>query len=204
MNCFSILRLPQLSFVALVLLCSVTFGDVIHDESTDGDLSSDNLSPTSLLFSPGENEIIGTSTFDPLDRDFWTFTIQPGTQLSQVILQDYNSTAAQQSWLAVETGGQVSSVTDASNLLGSALIGFANGASQGDDVLDDVGDALLGGTGFNGPLGAGTYTFWYQETGADTNYSLNFVVQAIPEPGTCWLLLVLSSTVSLRRRRANV
>ena len=192
--------------MAILGLCFVpassVLGDIVHDESVNGDLSGDNLAPTILNADFVNNEIFGSTTFDPLDRDFFTITVDPGFQLSQIVLQLYD-TIEDQSFMAVEAGNVVSSTVNTANLLGSALIGASAGAQQGDNILDDLGNAGLGGAGFVGPLGAGTYSFWYQETGADTNYQFNFVIEAVnvPEPSTCTLLLGGVCGMALRRRR---
>lgn len=188
-------------FAATLLAATHCFGDIVHDEDIDGDLSNDNLSPTVLVLGAGSNEILASSTFDPLDRDFWTVTIDPGFELSAIILQLYD-TIELQSFFAVEAGSQVTSLNDPSSLLGNAVIGFNVGAQQGDDVLDDLGNAVFGGTGFTGPLGPGTYTFWYQENNNDTNYEFDFIVSAqVPEPSSIAVCAILALGPGIRRRR---
>ncbi len=183
------------------LIASTVSADVIHDESSDGDLSDNNLDPTALLFDVGSNQIIGSTTFDPLDRDFWTFEIGANQQLDSILLQTYDTTE-DQSFFAVGLGPQIASTSDASGLLGSSLIGSATGRQLGDDVLDDLGDATLGGSGFTGPLGPGQYTFWFQETAADTNYAFEFnISSAVPEPTSVVFLGWGGALLLLRRRR---
>jgi hypothetical protein len=188
--------------LATLMLATPGFADIVHDEAVDGDLSNNNLAPQVLAFNNGSNEIHGSSTFDPLDRDFWTITIDPGFQLTSIELQLYDS-IQDQSWMAVELGSQITSLTDPANLLGSALIGFDPGAQQGDNVLDDLGNAVFGGAGFTGALGPGTYTFWFQETGADINYEFNFVISAaVPEPSSLPLMMALACGAFVRSRRS--
>ncbi|MBD2597554.1 PEP-CTERM sorting domain-containing protein [Nostoc sp. MBR 210] len=168
---------------------------LIYDEAdpVNGDLSGDNLNPTVVNLSVGSNQISGSTTGNPnLDRDFFTFTIPVGRQLSQVILTNYvglDGTGANQGFLAVQRGSSITSLTNNPPLLGAALIGAAPGTLQGDNVLDDVGTATsIQGSNFvgfrSGRLGAGTYTFWIQETaGGIQNYTLDFVT-TVPEPST--------------------
>jgi hypothetical protein len=55
--------------------------------------------------------------------------------------------------------------------------------------------------GFTPPLAAGNYTFWIQQTGANSaTYTLDFRVT--PEPGTLALLGISAAVgVAIRRRR---
>ena len=59
---------------------------VVHDESVDGDLSSDPNAPTALVFTPGVNTVTGTISGLPIDRDFITFTIAPDHQLAHMYM----------------------------------------------------------------------------------------------------------------------
>ena len=52
---------------------------------------------------------------------------------------------------------------------------------------------------FTPPLGAGTYTFLIQQTGATTAYQFDFGVTSVPEPGSL-CLVGLAATMALRRR----
>ena len=54
---------------------------VIFDDAVDGNASSDGSAPTSLTFSLGSNEVLGTvSTGAPINntRNFYTFSIGEG------------------------------------------------------------------------------------------------------------------------------
>ena len=188
--------------LATLLACSTSSADIIWDENVNGDLSSDNLNPTVVATPFTNNQVIASTTFNPLDRDFLTITVDPGFEMTQIVLEAYQS-ANFQSFYAVEIGGQITSVNSPASLLGTALIGGAAGTQVGDNVLDDLGMANLGGSGFTGSLGAGTYTFWFQETGADVDYQLNYVIQAVvPEPGSMAVAIGAIGCLVLRRRRS--
>lgn len=193
------LRKLCFSLPICLLAAGLVVADVVHDESVDGELSDDGANPTFLTFSVGANEVIGSTTNSPLDRDLWTFIIGADQQLDSVFLRNYDTTE-DASFFAVESGNQITSFGSAAGLLGSTLVGSAPGAQQGDDVLDDLGGALFGGAGFSGPLGPGQYTFWFQETAANTNYNFEFNVSAVPEPGS-FAVLALGLPWMLRRRR---
>lgn len=165
-------------------------GDVVWDESIQGDLSGDSLAPTVFVFAEGSNDVIGATVASPLDRDFWTMEILDGYRLESIVLSDYDVSGSSQSFFAVAEGTQISSLFDPSILLGNTLVGETTGRSEGDNVLDDLGEAFYGGTGFSGSLGPGQYTFWYQETGGETGYGFEFNVASVPEPGGGGLLCI--------------
>ena len=59
-----------------------------------------------------------------------------------------------------------------------------------------------GGSGISGPLDAGTYHLWFQETdGSSVDYSITLETAAVPEPGTLALLMLGGVGVALLRRR---
>lgn len=172
-----------------------------YDEGVLGDLSNDPLAPTSLgVLAEGPHTVSGTTTDQPLDADFFTFEVAPGTALASIVLDGYSGPpAGGGSFLALEDAPVFSSTVDASGFLGTALIGRLPGSLVGEDVLDDVGTAVFGGAGFTGELGPGTYTLWYQETGGPTGYA--FTLNIVPAPGAA-ALLGLAGIGATRRRRA--
>ncbi|WP_413199378.1 PEP-CTERM sorting domain-containing protein [Nostoc piscinale] len=183
---------------------------LIYDEAVNGDLSGDNLNPTLVNLSVGSNRISGSTTGNPnLDRDFFTFTIPAGLQLRQVILTTYtglDGTGANQGFLAVQRGSSITSLNNNPPLLGAALIGAAPGTQQGDNILDDLGASTsIAGNSFvgfpSGRLGAGTYTFWIQETvGGIQNYTLDFVT-TVPEPSTIFGIAAVTGLGTLIKRK---
>lgn len=172
--------------------------DVIWDEAVDGDLSSDNLNPTLLAFAPGSNVVFGDTSPNPdLDPDYFTMVIPVGYELSSIIFEEYVS-MDNQAFFAVEVGGQISDTGSPVALLAAALIGGAEGSMQGEELLDDLQNANIWG-GFTGNLGAGTYTFWYQETSSATEYGFDFVITQVPAPASA--MLAVGGLLLARRRR---
>jgi Ca2+-binding RTX toxin-like protein len=154
-----------------------------YNEALNGDLSSNSASPTSLVLSSGSNIVTGSTIGGgnpPGDRDFLTFVVPAGTAVTQIALQDYqwgdgnqSTSGYGNSYFAVTQGNSFPSLTDASTFAVSKLIDNSTAASEiGKDLLEpDVGTAA----GPSGPsqLGPGTYSVWYQETGANTTYAFD-------------------------------
>ena len=86
----------------------------------------------------------------------------------------------QQSFIAIKAGSvftvlPANAAAEIANLLGQTLF---NSDMIGTDILPAIAQGE-GAQGFTPPLEAGDYSFWIQDTSADTvAYSLTFVVQA--------------------------
>ncbi|MCY2976872.1 MAG: PEP-CTERM sorting domain-containing protein [Planctomycetota bacterium] len=207
---------PRILFVFLCLqvcvLTNLAQAALIYNESVNGELSGTIGIPTVIgTLDLGINNVIGSTTSSPLDRDFWIITIPTGQRLSTVTLRSYTTTdAAGGGFMAVYTGTlttiPTNDVAGQSQLLGGTLVGFAAGRSQGDNVLDDLGlsTAVPNAQKFSGPLPAGTYTFWTQEATGNQTYNYEFNVTAVPEPSTIALVGLLLGGLFVRRRRARV
>lgn len=173
-----------------------------YDESISGDLSDDPNAPTVLVFGVGSNTVAGevnlSNDTTSGDRDFITFTIGAGEQLTGLFLtaqspNDRGFHAISSGPTSVIPSGP--GAGDVSTYLGSAHLDFI---SPGTDLLPDLGTPLVG-SGFTGPLGPGTYSYVIQQTGNITQaYTLDFVVA--PEPGSM-ALLAAPALLMLRRRR---
>ncbi len=79
--------------LAAAALCCATVGaqasTVVWDESVNGDLSNDGLSPTALTFGAGSNAVLGTtgtpgSGSSGIDRDYFSFTVQTGFSVTSI------------------------------------------------------------------------------------------------------------------------
>ncbi|GAB5453547.1 MAG: hypothetical protein Hals2KO_38750 [Halioglobus sp.] len=193
------------SLLALIVLGALgvqsAHADLIYDEAVAGDLSDDNLAPSLIPIVEGSTIVTGSTTASPLDRDIFTFNIPAGQELVAVILQAYIA-GDDQSFFAVAEGPTIASLLNPAALLGNALIGATPGAMQGDDVLDDLGALTFpGSTGFSGPLGPGTYTFWIQETTVGIReYALDFQVRSSTVPLPSTILLLITACALLRRK----
>ena len=148
--------------------------EVRFDEAVEGDISDDPANPVSIPLTVRDTFVDGTVTAG--DIDYVTVNVPEGHVLAALGLPFYES-GNERSFIAVQEGTVFTEPTnpadiDVANLLGYALFGDA---TVGGDNLQLIG-AGEGAQGFTGPLPAGDYTFWIQET-ADviTAYSWHFV-----------------------------
>ena len=191
---------PLLSCV--MLFGGTAAGDIVWDEAQDGDFSENYLEPSQVLLSTGSNRILFTSNDlpgDP-DREYFTFTIEAGYQLSNFILDEYITTPEENlGFIGIASGSQFPSPPSSLSpapLLGYSLMGLAD---VGTDLLPAMGQAP-GALGFVGPLGAGSYTVWAQETSLSIDqWGLDLVVTAVPAPGA--LAVIGLGGIVFRRRR---
>lgn len=173
--------------LTLALLLPMTFvARANYDEAVDGDLSDDQFNPTPIGLDIGSNAVTGTTIVGP-DRDFFVITVGPSELVTSVRLTNYELTsnpADGGSLLAIEAGPQITAIDDPAALRGFAIVGVQAGTTVGEELLDDLGGA---------PLAPGTYTFWIQNTGSDTNYSLNlqFSGPRVIPTLSGWMLLLL-------------
>jgi len=153
---------------------------VSFSESVDGDLSDDFAAPTDLgTLGLGDNTVEAQQG-DGGDVDYVTFTIAEGEQLSAIILDDYAAGTGNLAFIGLQEGAAfttAANATGASDLLGGLTYGEAN---EGSDILQAMGD-LGGAIGFDGPLGAGTYTLWLNQTGQPSTASFTLRTETADE-----------------------
>ena len=185
--------------IATGILAGSASADLMWDEGIDGDLSDNYLAPTQLFTKGINNHVIfETSTGD--DREFFTFTIAAGFQLSAMVLDDFQtSPETNLGFISINQGSVLPFDPDAPDV--TALLGYYLPGTDdvGNDILQLMGQGG-GSQGFSGPLAAGTYTFWAQETGPSVDmWDINFVVTEVPAPGAL-ALLGLAGFAGKRRR----
>jgi hypothetical protein len=176
----------------------------VYDESTSGDLSGNGLTPTFVSLAAGSNVVTGTTGRQNgvVDRDYLSFTVPAGWQLSAITpLPGTSTVAGGLAFIGIEAGAQVTTpVTGPA----TTLLGWHHYApgDVGNNILPLIG-AGAGAIGFSGALAAGTYSVWIQETGTGTvPYVMEFTLSAVPEPGSAWLLLTgAMALVACRRAR---
>jgi hypothetical protein len=200
-------RLAAIGAAAAFALATPAIADLSYKEGPKPDLSNSGLAPTVIDLALGDNIIEGRTGRDNgvIDRDYFTFTLLEGEALSQIIFT--NGTNIGLSFIGVQAGNQLT--VDPAAAVATGLLGWYHysSADLGTDLLDNMGMPLAGSTGFTGPLGPGTYTFWVQEAspGPRVSYRFNFIVSefisAVPEPSTWAMMLLGFGAVGMAVRR---
>jgi hypothetical protein len=174
---------------AIALLCIAiavpATAAIVHDEGVNGDLSSNEAAPTSLVFPNGTSTVIGSMNGNPLDRDYLTFTIGPNqilAHLNLIALAPNNIAFA--SFNAGATSYIPSAATNALFLSGIHI----DGQDVGDDLMPYFDTRNVTTNSLPSPsLGPGTYSFLIQQTSPVLqSYRLDFVIDATiaTEPST--------------------
>lgn len=172
----------------LVSLALPASAAVIHDESVDGDLSTNPATPTALAFAVGGNTVIGTTgnTTGTIDRDYITFTLGPGQMLTGLTLLGLApDNIAFTSFNAGNVGVVPSGAT-----IGDFLSGIhITAANIGSNLMILFDTASVTTNSLPTPdLGPGTYTYLIQQTSPILqSYSLEFIIQeAVPAATSTW------------------
>ena len=195
-------RIMALAVVAMVPMVGVASADVVYDEATDGELSGDPNAPTVIGVGEGNNTVVFVTDQDGDDRDIFTFTVAEGYQLSGVILDLFDTNTddpGNLGFIGFSAGNILPFdplAPDPTQLLGYALVGIGDSGSDIFDLMAQGG----GSQGYDGPLGAGDYTFWAQETSPSADdWSVTLVITQVPTPGV--LAMAAVAGLAGRRRR---
>lgn len=187
------------ALIALAACAGTAHASIVYDEAVDGDLSNDRFNPTAFNLTEG----VSVFTMDVIDSDspngdldYFTVSIGAGLSIDSVTLVSstnpiggFDPTA----FIALQLGTQVT--VDPAAPDPSPLAGFVIGSPPtiGTNILPDL-------AGASGPtLGAGDYSLWVQQTGADlTRVTLSFNV--VPAPGFASALGCVGLLAARRRR----
>jgi hypothetical protein len=191
---------PRIAVLALFSFSLMAPAAVVYNESVQGDLSNNGLAPTAIAFAAGSNQIFGTTGRGmALDRDYFTFTVPTGMQLSSLTVLPGTTVGGAVSFIGLEAGPQVTVATSAATAAG--LLGWWHYAPGDGNILPNMAAPNTGSSGF-AALGSGAYSIWIQDFNAGTfNYGFDFALTPTPEPGSlCALGLVFLAGLTARRR----
>jgi len=188
------LHIVKVIGIGLAVLGAPRLTAAAYNESVDGDLSGNYLSPTTVaVVANGSTSITGTiagaGNGVSTDLDYFKVTVPPGQTLAALLVRSGTTTGGTGSFIGVYDGA---AGTNPATATGAQLRGYYlyKVADINTDILDDMGTFNFNGTnpsqGFTPPLPAGDYTFWIQE-GANGTFNYNMELQLVPEPAG-WLL----------------
>jgi hypothetical protein len=192
----------------MLILASGAHAATVYDESINSDFTGNRALPTFVTFQFGPNDIFGEtgSTSGVVDRDYFTFVIPSGYNLSAIIVLKTSLTAGGAAFFGLQSGPEVTVDPAAPNA--ALLLGYRHLAPI--DINTDILPTMAvspGAAGFVPPLPAGQYSGWLQDSNvAPTVYGLRFYVTAVPEPGTIMLTLTGLAPLALafvRKRQTD-
>lgn len=162
---------------------------VVHDETVNGDLSTNPAAPTALVFAQGGNTVAGTvrNAGAPADpQDYITFTVPAGQKLLALNLVFYSP--ANLSFAAFNSGATSfipSVATDPMFLSGIHV----SGSDFGTDLMPLFVTNNVTSNALSDPwLTGGTYCFVIQQANTTlTTYRLEFVLDGtVPASSSTW------------------
>lgn len=142
--------------------------------------SNDPNNPTALSFTVGENTFSGQVDGPRNIRDFVTFTVPQGHELTGIFLDNWTASGDNLGFAHIDEGSSTVIPTQetALDFLGGSHVSQALFPPE-TNMLTALSKAPQGGTGFDTPLPSGSYTFNMQQTGPqESAYTLTFVIEA--------------------------
>ena len=193
---------PLVLMLLMVSTPCFVSAQVVFGEAANGDLGDPIDGAPTILgeLGIGVNTVSGSldNTFTFLDRDAFTFTVADGQQLDSLL---FTSLDGDGRFYALSNQNTALSTTTANGNYYTSLVGAS---SIGVNLLDGtVNDLRSPGSGESGPLAAGDYTFWFQETDFSVaSYSLSLTTStAVPEPSSILVLFCSGGLMFVRRQR---
>lgn len=180
---------PLATLALLAVLALPAGAAVVHDETVNGDLSTNPAAPTALAFSLGGNAVIGSvrNTGTPPDaQDYITFTVPANHLLNALNLLSFSPTNIA---FAAFNAGTTSFIPDLATdpLFLSGI--HVTGSDTGTNLMPLFVTSNVTSNALPDPwLGPGNYCFLIQQANAiTTSYRLEFVLDgAVPTHASTW------------------
>ena len=208
-------RISYSQFLAAILMVAMS-GLTFTAQAQD--LSDDINNPDSFIIGSGNSQVtLSNSVFESDlstgvtgnstgDIDFFNIDVQRGYQLDSIFLDSFGGGGLAFFGFAENTLGGNPALAAEQGPFAATALGFTLIDGSETSLFSDLaaGEGVTPGIGFdpNQPLGAGTYAFVFQNTGANVNdYSLTFNGSAVPEPSSALAFCLLGLAAATRRRR---
>lgn len=197
------MKFTPFSLLALgMLLSPMAHAGVMWDESIDGSLSTDRFNPTAMQVGAGSNMLHATTGISDNEHgaEFYTIHLDANERLTNLFVTAYSG---QDLMFIGMTQGTTFTVDPDSPVI-EDLLGWTHfGPNEVTvDILPTMGSGTFGSQVFEPPLPAGDYSFWMNQFNDPQSYSLDFVVEAVPEPTTMVVLGLGVAAVIRRRKKA--
>lgn len=177
----------RLATLALIAVLAVpAHAGIIHNEGTDGDLSTNEAAPTGLVLALGGNTVIGTVTAPADPRDYIAFTIPVGQALMHLNLLSYSPPGLAFAAFNAGLTSYIPGVATDPLFLSGIHVG---GADFGMDLMQFFVDRNVTSNALPGPmLLPGAYSFVIQQANTTvTSYQLEFVIESVvPTRTSTW------------------
>jgi hypothetical protein len=146
--------------LATAAACLPAQAQTVWNEAVQGDLSNDGLSPTVVsIINAGDGRVVGTmgDGGSGVDRDYFTFTVPVGAQLSALLINPTTFVSGSYSFMAIQVGPQVTTTPTGGGI--AALLGY-NHYDNADAGTNFLPRLLQSHPELGGVLPSGTYSIW--------------------------------------------
>jgi len=175
------------------------------DETISGDLSDDYLAPTPLIAGLGNNVLSGSLSGNTNDLDLYELIVPEGLEVTAIRLLEFDSAPSNGGSFLLMQPGRTLDAPPSNRFANPIGFSILSSGGVGSDILPTI---ILPGIDSLAPffgvasLTSGSYAGWLNETGAASNYRLQFeVAETIPEPSTGLLICFAAVGLCLRQRK---
>jgi hypothetical protein len=188
------------AFILVSLGAATAQAAIVWDEASNGDFSNDGLAPTAVTIGIGSNRVLGTTgnSGQGTDRDYFKLTVPTGAVLSAITLLPNTSVSGSVSFIGIQPGPQLTVTPTGGGVEKLIALGHYGSDQIGTDLLPSLEVST------KGPLPAGTYSVWVQDTGGPASYGFDFATSAVAPPPAApapalpnWAVALLGTLLAL-------